>query len=314
MSGRPTLQQLVYFLAAVEHRSFAAAAQALYVAQPSLSDQVRRLEATLGVTLFTRTNRELRLTDVGRMLVPRAEKVLRDVEDLTTAVRDVRELAGGTVSFGTFSSAHLYLLPALTAEFGRRHPDVAIRVQGLNSSEVADAVRAGDLEGGLVQLPIDDRGLRVGPPVLTDTVVYVSADPERTSRPLDVAELSRRRLILSEARWTRDDPLRRSLTERAQRAGVTLHAAVEVEFQTAAVELAAYGVGDSLVSYLVTQWAGFPSSLRWAHLDPVFEEHFAFVTRPGGSLSPATRAFMELAEQHIRALQTKADAGRARRS
>ena len=309
-AGRPTLQQLVYFLAAIEHRSFAAAAAALYIAQPSLSDQVRRLESTLGVTLFTRTNRQLQLTDAGRMLVPWAEKVLRDVDDLTSAVRDVRELAGGTVSFGTFSSAHLYLLPALTAEFGRRHPDVSIRVQGLNSSEVADAVRAGDLEAGLVQLPIDDRGLRVGHPVLTDTVVYVSADPGRADRPVDVEQLSRRRLILSEARWTRDDPLRRSLTERAQRAGVTLHASVEVEFQTAAVELAAYGVGDSLVSYLVTQWSGFPPSLRWAHLDPVFEEHFAFVTRPGGSLSPATRAFMDLAEQHIRALQAKADAGR----
>nr|WP_269778817.1 LysR family transcriptional regulator [Microlunatus antarcticus] len=304
------MQQLVYFLGAVEHRSFAAAAQALYVAQPSLSDQVRRLEDALGVTLFTRTNRQLQLTDAGRMLIPWAEKVLRDVEDLTSAVRDVRELAGGTVSFGTFSSAHLYLLPALTAEFGRAHPDVTIRVQGLNSSEVADAVRAGDLEAGLVQLPIDDRGLWVGPPVLTDTVVYVSADPARTSRPVDVDELSRRRLILSEARWTRDDPLRRSLVERAQRAGVTLHPAVEVEFQTAAVELAAYGVGDSLVSYLVTQWQGFPSTLTWAHLDPVFEEHFAFVTRPSGSLSPATRAFMDLAEEHIRGLQAKADAGR----
>jgi DNA-binding transcriptional LysR family regulator len=299
-SGRPTLQQLVYFLAAVEHRSFAAAAHALYIAQPSLSDQVRRLETTLGVTLFTRTNRALQLTDAGRMLVPWAEKVLRDVEDLTAAVRDVRELAGGTVSFGTFSSAHLYLLPALTAEFGRRHP------------EVADAVRAGELEAGLVQLPIDDRGLEVGRPVLTDTVVYVSAEPARLAGPVDVEQLSRRRLILSEARWTRDDPLRRSLTERAQRAGVTLQASVEVEFQTAAVELAAYGVGDSLVSYLVTQWPGFPAALRWTHLDPVFEEHFAFVTRPGGALSPATRAFMDLAEQHIRALQATADAGRAR--
>ena len=308
--GRPTLQQLVYFLAAVEHRSFAAAAQALYVAQPSLSDQVRRLECTLGVTLFARTNRQLQLTDAGRMLIPWAEKVLRDVEDLTAAVRDVRELAGGTVSFGTFSSAHLYLLPALTAEFGRQHPDVSIRVQGLNSSEVADAVRDGDLEGGLVQLPIDDRGLWVGPPVLTDTVVYVSADPARANRPVDVEQLSRRRLILSEARWTRDDPLRRSLTERAQRAGVTLRPAVEVEFQTAAVELAAHGVGDSLVSYLVTRWSAFPASLRWTHLDPVFVEHFAFVTRPGGALSPATRAFMALAEEHIGALQARADEGR----
>lgn len=103
------MQQLVYFLAAVEHRSFAAAASALYVAQPSLSDQVRRLETTLGVTLFTRTNRQLQPTDAGRMLVPWAEKVLRDVEDLTSAVRDVRELAGGT-AYGVGDSLLSYLV------------------------------------------------------------------------------------------------------------------------------------------------------------------------------------------------------------
>ena len=132
--GRPSVQQLVYFLAAVEHRSFAAAAEALYLAQPSLSEQIRRLEATLGITLFVRTNRALQLTDAGRMLLPWAERLLADVDALGDAVRDVRELSGGTVSFGTFSSAHLYLLPALTADFHRRHPDVQIRVTGLNLS------------------------------------------------------------------------------------------------------------------------------------------------------------------------------------
>ncbi|GAA1041931.1 LysR family transcriptional regulator [Virgisporangium ochraceum] len=310
MSDRPTVQQLVYFLAAVEHRSFAAAAEHLYIAQPSLSAAVRQLERTLGVVLFTRTNRSLQLTDAGRLLVPWAEKVVTDVDDLTAAVRDVRELAGGTVAFGTFSSAHLYLLPAVTAEFHRRYPGVRIRVLGLNSAEVADAVRAGDLEAGLVQLPIDDRGLWVSAPVLTDSVVYVSADPERTREPVDVGRLAAAPLILSEARWARDDPLRRALTERAQRAGVTLRPTFEVEFQTAAVEMAAHGVGDSLVSYLVTRWKGYPAGLHWAPLDPVFDEHFALVTRQSGALSPATRAFMTLAEHHIRALQDVADAGR----
>ena len=138
-SGQPTVQQLVYFLASVEQKSFAAAAQSLYIAQPSLSDQVKRLENTLGVVLFTRTNRTLQLTDAGRMLVPWAEKVLTDVRELSAAVRDVRQLAGGTVAFGTFSSAHLYLLPALAAEFHRLYPGVLIRVLGLNSAEVADA-------------------------------------------------------------------------------------------------------------------------------------------------------------------------------
>lgn len=245
------------------------------------------------------------------MLVPWAEKVLRDVEDLTAAVRDVRELAGGTVSFGTFSSAHLYLLPALTADFHARHPDVQIHVQGLNSAEVASSVRSGALEAGLVQLPVDDRGLRVSTPVLTDRVVYVSADPSRTQAPVTIEMLARAPLILSEARWAQDDPLRRSLLAQAQQVGVSLRPAFEVEFQTAAVEMAAYGVGDSLVSYLVTQWQGYPRGLRWTPLDPPYAEHFAFVTRQSGSLSPATAAFMALAEQHIRALQVIADAGAA---
>jgi DNA-binding transcriptional LysR family regulator len=307
---QPSVQQLTYFLASVQHGSFAAAAQSLYIAQPSLSDQIRRLEAVLGVRLFTRTNRRLQLTDAGRMVVPWAQRVLADLDELTSAVRDIRELAGGTVAFGTFSSAHLYLLPALTAEFHVRYPDVQIRVQGLNSSEVAAAVRAGSLEAGLVQLPIDDQGLWVSAPVLTDTVVYVSADPARTTSPVTVEQLCRAPLILSEAHWAHDDPLRRTLTERAQRAGIALDPAFEVEFQTAAVEMAAEGVGDALVSYLVTQWRGYPSGLHWASLDPALEEHFAFVTRRSGALSPATRAFMALAEQHIRALQDLADAGR----
>ncbi len=67
MTGRPSLRQLEYFLAAVEHGSF----------QPSLSEQIRRLERTLGGRLFVRTNRNLQLTDMGRQLIPLAQNTLR---------------------------------------------------------------------------------------------------------------------------------------------------------------------------------------------------------------------------------------------
>src|SRR4051794_41921494 len=71
-----TLQQLTYFLAAAEHASFSAAAESLYMAQPSLSEQIRRLEAELGVSLFARTGRRLELTEAGRLLLPHAERTL----------------------------------------------------------------------------------------------------------------------------------------------------------------------------------------------------------------------------------------------
>ena len=94
-----TLQQLRYFLAAAEHGSFSAAAEALLMAQPSLSDQIRRLEAELGVPLFTRAGRRLALTEAGRMLQPEAERTLgAPPSEAAASVREVRDLTGGTAT------------------------------------------------------------------------------------------------------------------------------------------------------------------------------------------------------------------------
>lgn len=177
-----TLQQLRYFLAAAHHGSFSAAAAALLMAQPSLSDQIRKLEAELGVPLFARVGRGLALTEAGRMLRPHAERTLAEADEAIASVQEVRTLRGGTVSFGTFGSAHHYLLGGLVQDFRRRHPDVRVRVVGQNSAEVADAIREGTLEAGLIALPIDDNGLEVRPSIREENH-YVSAEPGASPRP-----------------------------------------------------------------------------------------------------------------------------------
>src|SRR4051812_39132726 len=126
------------------------------MAQPSLSEQIRRLEAELGVPLFVRAGRGLELTEAGRLLRPHAERTLAEAQAALESVREVRDLAGGTVAFGTFGSAHHYLLGGLVEEFRRHHPGVHLRIVGQNSAEVADAVRDGHHEAGLVVLAIDD--------------------------------------------------------------------------------------------------------------------------------------------------------------
>ena len=75
-----TLQQLQYFLSAVEHGSLSAAAEAHFIAQPSLSEQIRRLENQLGAALFVRTNRKLILTEAAQMLIPHAQRTLAAAE------------------------------------------------------------------------------------------------------------------------------------------------------------------------------------------------------------------------------------------
>src|SRR5215210_5896495 len=177
-----TLQQLRYFLAAAEQGSFSAAAEALLMAQPSLSDQIRKLEAELGVPLFARAGRRLALTEAGRMLRPHAERTLAAADEAVESVQEVRTLTGGTASFGTFGSAHHYLLGALVEDFRGRYPRVRVRVVGQNSAEVADAVREGRLEAGLISLPIEDRGLEVRPAIREENH-YVSASPQRLGEP-----------------------------------------------------------------------------------------------------------------------------------
>jgi DNA-binding transcriptional LysR family regulator len=296
-----TLQQLRYFLAAADHGSFSAAAEALLMAQPSLSDQVRRLEAELGVSLFTRAGRRLVLTEAGRMLRPEAEKTLAAADEAAASVREVRDLTGGTVTFGTFGSAHHYLLGGLVEDFRRRFPTVRVRVVGQNSVEVADAVRDGRLEAGLIALPIEDHGLEVRPSIREENH-YVSADPARVRTPKTIEQVAAAPLILYDARWGAVDPMRRQLVERAQRAGVRIEPDIEVEYLTAALDLAARGLGDTIADPGVVVTRGYTRNLHSVSLDPPLYDTFAFVTRRNAQLSPATRAFMALAEQRIAAM------------
>jgi len=297
-----TLQQLTYFLAAAEHGSFTAAADVLRLARPSVSEQIAHLEAELGVALFVRAGRRLQLTDAGRLLVPEAERTLAAAREASDAVRRARTLTGGTASLGTFSTADHLLLPRLVEDFAQRHPDVAVRVVGENSSQLADAVRAGRLEAGLVALPVDDDGLTVGAAVARLEVVYAGADAARASAPVTVEQLARATLVLPEARWGDEDPTRRQLAERAQHAGVAISPRIEVQHVTAALELAAGGHGDTLVTGALLERLGYGDRLHAAPLDPPLHETFAFITRRNVRPSPATRALMTLAERHLAAI------------
>jgi LysR family cyn operon transcriptional activator len=299
-----TLQQLTYFLAAAEHGSFTAAADALHLARPSVSEQIAHLEAELGVAIFVRTGRRLELTDAGRLLRPEAERTLAAAGDAAEVVQRARTLTGGTASLGTFSTAHHLLLPGLVEDFVRRHPQVAVRVVGENSVQLVEAVRAGRLEAGLVALPIDDEGLEVGAAIADFEVVYASTDPGRLAA-ITIAQLADAVLVLPEARWGDEDPTRRQLAERAQRAGVTIRPRIEVQHANAALQLAARGLGDTLVTRALLDALGYRDRLAAVSLDPPLHETFAFIQRRNARISPATRALMTLAEQHLMSLTSR---------
>src|SRR4051794_20866183 len=273
------------------------------MAQPSLSEQVRRLEAELGVALFARAGRGLTPTEAGETLRPYAERTLTDGEAARESVVAVRELRGGIATFGTWGTARYYPGTDMVAEFRRRHPDVRVRLVGQNSSEVVEAVRTGELEAGMVALPIDDRGLDVEP-IMRDEIVYASADPRRVRKAMTVAGLAAAPLILADASYGADDPTRRHLNELAQVHGVTIDPEIDVEDVEAALDLAARGMGDTIVArgLLLALGRSAPKRLGWVPFDEPIYDQFAFIARRGARLSPASREFVRLAQERLATL------------
>lgn len=298
-----TLQQLKYLLAAFEYGSFSAAAESLYLSQPSLSEQVRRLEAELGVALFQRVGRGIVPTEAGRTMREHATRILAAVDDARDSVAAVREIRGGTASFGTWGTARYYPGTEIVADFRALHPNVRVRLVGQNSSEVVEMVRDGVLEAGMIALPIDDRGLDVRP-IMDDELVFASIHPEHLQEPVTIATVAGHPLVLSESTYGTEDPTRRQLAERAQRAGVDVDPEIDVEDIEASVALAGLGHGDTIVALGMLHGLGdrVPPNLGWAPFAEPMYDTFAFINRRGGHLSPASRAFLELAETRLRSL------------
>lgn len=133
------LRQLEYFLAVAEHANFTRAAEALHVAQPWVSAQVRRLERELGNELFDRSSRVLRLTEFGKTLLPLAGAALGTVGEIRSAADAVAGVLAGQLSIGTVPHS-LPLLAEALAVFRKAHPAVAVTLTEARSDQLATAV------------------------------------------------------------------------------------------------------------------------------------------------------------------------------
>jgi len=174
-----SLHQLRCFLATYEHGSLTGAAEELGYAQPSVSEQVRLLERSVGSPLFRRVGRGVVPTTVAETLRPHAERTLAAADEAMRVAQSATALETGTIRFGMFGTARLYASAGLVADVLARHPGVRVELVGQNSSDVLEDLRRGRLEAAMIAVPqISSEGMEVTP-VARDELVYVSAHPER---------------------------------------------------------------------------------------------------------------------------------------
>lgn len=143
------LRHLRYFVAVAEHQHFGRAAEALGTAQPSLSNQIRQLEAELGTALFERTTRRVRLTPAGETFLEESRRLLAGLEAGIERTREVATGMRGRLRFAYVSGSMRNLLPRIIAGFEDAYPHVALHVQSMMTEQQVDALRDGSIDVGL---------------------------------------------------------------------------------------------------------------------------------------------------------------------
>src|SRR5438477_7959358 len=148
------LHQLRYFCAVAETGSFSRAAEQSHVAQPSLSQQILKLEDELGARLFDRLGRSVRLTDLGKAFLPRARAVLRELEAAKGDVVERKDSVTGSLSVGVIPTIAPYFLPERLTAFTRQFPEARLTVIEEITPVLLDRLRASMVDVAILALPI----------------------------------------------------------------------------------------------------------------------------------------------------------------
>jgi DNA-binding transcriptional LysR family regulator len=156
-------RQLRYFVAVAEERHFGRAARRLHLSQPPLSMQIRHLEEELGVRLLDRNTRRVMLTDAGRVFLERAYRILAEAEQARHVACEAQSGLSGQLEIGFISSSTLTVLPPALREFRCRYPAVAMELKEITSGDQVDALYRGEIQLGLLRLPLQAPGLYIEP-------------------------------------------------------------------------------------------------------------------------------------------------------
>ena len=243
------LRQLEYFVAVAEELNFTRAAARCHVAQSALSYQIAALERAHGVALFERTSRSVRLAPAGGLLLPRARRILAEIEDAGSELAALSGVLTGRLRIGMISST-AQVAPAVErtlAVLHHRHPGVEIVIQDTGSHRMAEQVRAGELDVAFVGLFGEQVPADLVHRVLVDEPLVAVVDrghPLAGRRTIGVAELAGHGPFVE---MRAESGLRRQVDAAVARAGATRAIAFELGTSQSVVRFVGLGFGIAVV-------------------------------------------------------------------
>ena len=287
------LASLETFLAIADGGSFSAAGERLHLTQPAVSKRIAALELHLGRRVFDRVGRQVALTEAGRALLPRARRILGEMEDTRRALGNLDTDVAGQLNLGTSHHIGLHRLPPLLRAFVRDHPQAAVDIRFLDSEQAWSDVLHGRLELAVTTLGPAAAPLRAVP-VWNDPLEFVVAPdhPLAARGRATLAELARHPAVLPDANTF----THRIVAGRFAQDGL----APRLHMTTNAMEtlkmLAGIGLAWSVLPHTMLDASTVALRVPGVRL----QRQLGYVTHGGRTLSNAARAFMALLDAAAR--------------
>jgi DNA-binding transcriptional LysR family regulator len=281
------INSLRAFVQVARARSFSQAAEALFLTQPAVSKRIAALEADLGAPLFDRVGRQVFLTEAGRHLLPRAEQILAGLVDIQRELSNLSGRVAGPLAMGTSHHIGLHRLPPILRSYTERYPEVDLDIRFMSSERISQAVSRGELELGVITLPLQPMEPLHLQPVWRDPLHFVVAE----GHPLADRECISPQELLSHAAVlpTKDTYTRILLEQAFAQQAREIRCGLSTDYLETLKMMASIGLGWSLLPEIMLGPGLVPLEVSGIQL----ARSLGIVTHRQRTLSNAARAMQE---------------------
>ncbi|HEY0582489.1 MAG TPA: LysR substrate-binding domain-containing protein [Chloroflexota bacterium] len=301
--------QLAYFESVSRHLHFTRAAEELNVAQPSVSQQIRKLESELGAPLFHRMKRHVALTEAGQTFLPHARAVLQRLDEARLEVQELSGLRRGTLAVGAPPSVGTHLLPRALAAFSQRHPGITLAFREAGSRTLLQLLENGELDLAVVIQPIRHPVLETLPLLEEELLLAVPRQHALASGNgrVPLAQLRHEPFVL--LREGAYDLRDQTLTA-CRRAGFEPQVALDGGEMDSMLRFVAAGIGVAILPEMVlADLAPVDAPVAVRRLQPTLSRSLVLARRRDRYFSAAAREFTAVLEDVARTRTAPVDDG-----
>ncbi|NDI34443.1 LysR family transcriptional regulator [Chengkuizengella sediminis] len=296
------LRQLQYSIQIALEKNFSRAAEKLHVAQPSLSQQIAKLEKELNVKLFDRNTNAVELTHAGAVFVEKAHKVMDLIEQMKNEMEDISHTRKGKLIIGSLPITGSHILPRVLPIFQQNYPGIEIMLIEESSTNLEILTSQGQTDISLLSLPMQESSLTYYPVMEEEIILtvppkhHLNTKLHHQKKEIDIIDLKDEPFVTLK----KGQGFRHITIDLCEQAGFTPNIAFESSNIETVQSLVAAGMGIAFVPYMVTQ-------TKWSHFTPIHlklkhnpKRTLVIAHQKGRYLSKAAEAFIDTMMKVIR--------------